>query len=847
MGFFLDETQVVVETQKRQGPRPKKEGINIASHPKGCDACPLSEVWNRISTPKMPMSGNLDGDILVLAEGPGEEEDTKGEVLIGKTGKFLREQFPFKDVDRLAYTNAVRCRPPGNRTPTGLEMHCCSEHLELDISKSNFKAVLIVGGAALSRFIPEAVITQIHGIWFPIEIGGKLLWAFPVFHPSFVERSGGDRSPNYPCFRADIKRFFKEVDKRKKPEIPHPSADDVICINREEDARELYKELRGIIGIDLETAKITKEKVGAVLKPRERGARIITAALSDGDVTFAFPVEHPSDPNNWAARFLLEVTQERQWVAHQSSFEFKWLLEYSKRLDFPWKCHAFDDSMAIARLHHNREVLLGLDVVSHILLGVDIKKLTHVEPRRIMDFPLEEVLPYNGLDSWASAKIIRLNREVNAYNYQHIIRAERSFSYMEIAGVPIDLEVARELKAKWGKIAEEKEKEAQTIYEAKQFMRERQQEFNLGNPDHVGRALVDYGRVELPKTPSGKSYSTDDSVLEPVADKNPLARLALDYREATKHVSTYVDPILRAPERFEDSTIHGGYTSMRTATLRSSGEDPNMQNFPKRRHRELRKSIAARPGHLILACDSGQIQARVFGCASRDSALCQSFIDHVDIHSHWLNRALEIHPEYIDHLARETNEKDEKKIRKAGRDTIKSDFVFASFFGSTAESCADRTGIPLRKTRELLEEFWGSYPDALKWLQARRAEYKDTGGVTTLTGRFRYGVMSGNEPIITPIQGGEAEIIIGAQNDLSEKAIERDDFYLHPRVNVHDDLSFEIPNDDDKIEYYIREIAHEMTRIRFPWQIVPLTVECKIGPNWCDLEEICVIEGDYIR
>ena len=101
--------------------------------------------------------------------------------------------------------------------------------------------------------------------------------------------------------------------------------------------------------------------------------------------------------------------------------------------------------------------------------------------------------------------------------------------------------------------------------------------------------------------------------------------------------------------------------------------------------------------------------------------------------------------------------------------------------------------------------------------------------------------------IITPIQGGEAEIVIGAQNDLSEEAIAADDFYLHPRINVHDDLTFIVPDQDDKIEYYISKIAHQMTRIRFPWQIVPLTVEVQIGYNWCDLEVVATIEGDYIK
>lgn len=842
MGFFLEDTQVTVQeaprSRKASEPKTKAQPINIVDQPKGCDACPLQETWNRISSPKMPLCGNKKGDILVIAEAPGETEDLEGQVLIGKTGQFLRKQIPYRHLERLAFTNAARCRPPGNRVPTGLEMHCCSQHLEEDVKKGNFKAILIVGGAPLSRFIPEASITQIHGIWFPVEIAGKMLWAFPVFHPSFVERTGGERSSQYPCFQADIKRFFKEVDGKRKPIVNHPTASDVICVDKESDARELLAELKGLIGLDLETSK---------LKPYERDAKIITAAFSDGDVTFAFPVEHPSNLNNWGAKLLLEATQERPWAAHQSSFEFTWLLHYAKRLGIDWKCNKFEDSMAVGRLYHNREQLLGLEVMSHILLGVDVKKLTGVNARRIMDFSLEEILPYNGLDAWASAKIMKLKLRVNEYNYNHIIRAQRAFSYMEVMGLPVDLEEAREAKKKWTAIAEKATTEAQTIYEAKQFVRERQQEFNIGNPDHVGKALVEYGRVELPKTASGKSYSTDDSVLAEVAKTNPLAKATLEYREAKKHESTYVDVVLRVPEKYPDGFLHPSYTTMRTSTLRSSSEDPNVQNWPKRRHREIRRMIPAPKGYVFLACDSGQIQARVFGMASKDSNLRESFIKKIDIHTKWLNRALELHPPYMDHLAHSTNQTDEAKIRKYGRDTIKSDFVFASFFGSTADSCSVRTGIPLSKTRDLLEEFWAEYPDAAKWVKARRNEYRDTGGIYTLTGRFRYGVMPGNECIITPIQAGEAEFIIGAQCDLSEKSIAEDNPNIHPRINIHDDLSFLVEDNEEIIENSIKEIAHQMTRVRFPWQTIPLTVEVKIGYNWADTTEIMVFEGDYVK
>lgn len=849
MGFFFADNAIPLAKPPAARVAKKTRAQIEASHERGCGECPLQDTWSRISSPRMPISGNPEGDILVLGEAPGEEEDIQGEVFIGKTGKFLRRQLPHRYIDRLAFSNAVRCRPPGNRNPTGLELHCCSVHLENDARDSNFKAVLLVGGIPLSKFITEAPITQMHGVRFPVEIGEQVLWAYPVFHPSFVERMGGDNSSYFPPFASDLRRFFKEVDKWRKPTIERVTASDVVVVNNESDARGLIDQMEGTLGFDIETSQ---------LKPYMPGGRIITASFSDGKTTAAFPVEHPASSNSWALPLILETTDRRRWVGHQSQFEFTWLVASAERLGVDWDSReGFDDSMALGRLYHARPSLLGLDILTRIVLGANVKKLTQVEARRIMDYPLEEVLPYNGLDAWGSRRILdRLGGRVNEYNYENLIRRAQSVARMELMGLQTDRARALELREKWQKIEFECRAEAENIYEVKSFVRDRQKEFNIGSNADVAAALVEYGKIELPKTKSEKSVSTDDDALRPHADTNPLARCTLNYREARKHLSTYIEPVLHVEEANIDGLLHPSYTTMRTATLRlSSGRgddekhegDTNIQNWPKRRHREIRGMVVAPPGHVIMACDSGQIQARIYGMATRDENLCRSFIEKEDIHSYWLNRALYLYPDYLQRLADQTNESNEAKIRKAGRDTIKSDFTFASFFGTTAKNCAERTRIPFIIMQQLLDEFWGRYPRAYKWLKAQRASYRETGGVTTLTGQPRFGIMTGNEPIITPIQAGEAEFMLAAQCDLSERAVAERDMYLHPRINVHDDLTFIVPDQDDKIEEYMGIIAEAMTRVRFIWQIVPLTVEIKIGYRWDDLEEIAVIEGDYLH
>jgi hypothetical protein len=146
-----------------------------------------------------------------------------------------------------------------------------------------------------------------------------------------------------------------------------------------------------------------------------------------------------------------------------------------------------------------------------------------------------------------------------------------------------------------------------------------------------------------------------------------------------------------------------------------------------------------------------------------------------------------------------------------------------------------------------LNDFWTRFHVAKKWLNARRAEYRDTGGVKTLNGQWRFGVMTGNEPVITPIQNGEAVIVLDCQNELQKLAIEYDDMYLMPRINVHDDLTFILPDNEDRFDKYRAEIERVMTKTRYRWQTVPLIVEASVGYNWCDMEAIGTYEGDYVR
>lgn len=842
MGLFQGVEELVKPTKQ------KNEAPENARREPGCDNCSLKVEWPRLTSPVMPISGNVTGDVLIFGEGPGKNEDDEGKAFVGDAGRFLREELPHRQLDRIAFTNAVRCRPPGNRTPTTTEVFACGKFFEEDIVAGNFKAVLGLGSVPLNKFIPGVLISNFCGVKFPISVADKRLWYYAAFHPSFVLRSGGKSSPQYPVFAADLRRFWKEIDKWPTPVIETPP--NVELAFSEEKARSLVQKMKPPLGLDLETT---------CLRPFMPDAHILTASFSDGESIVAWPVEHPAAMNDWGLPLLLELAGKIPWCAHNLNFELLWLIWFG---GVDWRWPALDDSMGLARLYFDRETILSLEHVSRVVLGTNVKSLTGIDAERLLDYDLPDALTYNGHDSWASVRILRrIKKFVNQPVYERLISTIQSTTMMERLGLPVDLTENRKLKEHWEGQQIEATSGVRDIYEVRMFEETQQKEFNIGSAQDVGLALVKFGKIPLPKTAKDHQYSTDDSVLQNYTD-NPLVKAVLEHREARILARTFVNsvadengPLTKVNSRSNktvntvDGLLHPSYNAIRVSTLRLSSSNPNIQNFPKRKHREMRRQVVAPPGHVIVAADSGQIQARIFGMASKDKNLCENFIKGEDIHTRWLTRIVDYYfPDYLLRVAEKSGETKEDKIWKAARDLIKSDFTFAMFFGSSAESASEGTQIPLSIVKAILEEFWSTYPSGLTWLKARRNEYRSFGGVTMLTGQFRHGVMTGNEPVITPIQNGESILIQDAQNELSQYAVETGDMALHPRIQIHDDLTSILPADDEDLLWdYIKAVGDAMNRVRYPWQIVPLTAEILIGDNWADLTPVHTFVGDYVR
>ena len=140
--------------------------------------------------------GNPDADIMLVGEGPGEQEDLKGEPFVGAAGNLLDDMLSIIDLDRTNcyIANIVKCRPPHNRDPEENEQEACIDYLRRQVALIRPKIIVCLGRIAAKRIIdPEYRITRQHGQW--VQKNG--IWMTAVYHPSALLRDTAKRPETF--------------------------------------------------------------------------------------------------------------------------------------------------------------------------------------------------------------------------------------------------------------------------------------------------------------------------------------------------------------------------------------------------------------------------------------------------------------------------------------------------------------------------------------------------------------------------------------------------------------------------------------------------------------------------
>ena len=173
-----------------------------------CTSCNLSETRKNVVVGK----GNESAQVVIIGEGPGEQEDITGLPFVGRAGKMLDTALSSVDIDPLEdcyITNIVKCRPPNNRKPSAVESEACMPWLNEQINLLKPKIIILAGSTAVQSFLGiNEPISKIRGQW----IEKDNIKYMPIFHPSYLLRnpSKNKGKPKWLTWQ-DLKKVKKEL------------------------------------------------------------------------------------------------------------------------------------------------------------------------------------------------------------------------------------------------------------------------------------------------------------------------------------------------------------------------------------------------------------------------------------------------------------------------------------------------------------------------------------------------------------------------------------------------------------------------------------------------------------
>lgn len=177
------------------------DDLKIQCH--NCTKCGLSDTRTNV----VFGAGNENANIMFIGEGPGEQEDLKGEPFVGPAGKLLDEMLSIIDLDRTCcyIANIVKCRPPHNRDPREDEQEACIDYLRKQVALIQPRVIVCLGRIAAKRILyPDYKITVEHGSW----IQRKGIWMTAIYHPSALLRDISKRPDTF----EDLLEIRKKLD-----------------------------------------------------------------------------------------------------------------------------------------------------------------------------------------------------------------------------------------------------------------------------------------------------------------------------------------------------------------------------------------------------------------------------------------------------------------------------------------------------------------------------------------------------------------------------------------------------------------------------------------------------------
>ena len=347
---------------------------------------------------------------------------------------------------------------------------------------------------------------------------------------------------------------------------------------------------------------------------------------------------------------------------------------------------------------------------------------------------------------------------------------------------------------------------------------------NYNSPKQVGELL--YNKLKLPKikVTAKKQPSTDTEVLKQLEEKHPFPKYLLQYRDAKKRLSTYIEPIKEEAQQNEGK-LYPHFNQMVTATGRLSSSSPiNLQNIPNRTAsgRAIRRVFISKAVYVFVEADYAQIEPRIMAHCSRDPNLIKLFGTGSDLYTGVVAQVLQL------------PEKEAEEKRALGKLLFLAMGYGAQPNKLVKAAKQNDVDITEEEAGEFILRAEQTYSVLFQYKRSIINQARQLGYVTTLCGRVRHirGLKDPNkwvrmeaerQAFNTVIQGSAADIMKMALLKLNRAGYDL-------KLTVHDSVLIELLDDEEALADIVAEaklIMENIVKLR-----VPLKVDIKVGNNW---------------
>lgn len=835
---FLVDPFLVAKQERRRKSAERAVSAGVTRGPRqpraakvfDCTACKLKGIGR---SGEIAPLGHGRMKIAVVVDGPSMLDDRYGDCLHGAYGELVRDAFADvgisleHDCVRLF---AYRCLAgEKDKKPAKVDhyIRCCEAKTAAFLQEFKPRLIVTLGAQASKGILHppfDAKDATFRGMGFPSRKYES--WVGCCWSPSYVLDSEKKADARRRLFAMDITRACSLLERPFPRILPENDFTILQDLDTALAFLEVLSETTDRVRFDYETNGLRPYMIES---PK---VHCVSFAVNPNH-GYWLPLDYQ---DAWSPEDLARIKDAlRKWLVSPAP---KVIQNYAMEEHWSSACfgvtinNCVADTMVNAHIVDERRDITGLEFQSFQLTGVNYKDM--VNKKDIANEPRDRLSVYSTLDSRYTALADDTQQEI----FRKVLSYARASSFfmrclpalvrMEKRGILLD----RQLLISQQNAAKDECKTRAEYFASHDYVQRYKSTTGKDEWDPgKDQAFIDlFYKVLQVKTPS---WTTDAGGI-PV-DKEAISFIIRENRDDAlsefcntllewRRYNTLLTNFLNSFESSLglDGRMHPSFLLHVVASYRSSSEDPNFQNLPKRNEEQADfRKIVIPAFDFMTEIDASGSEVATMAMLSRDPVLCRQVIELVDLHRYWAARLYAVR---------------EQDVTKKQRQNAKNMFVFPMFYGSYWRSIAARMELPEPHIKAIEQEFWQMYRDVRAWQEQTIRTYERTGFVEMPMGFRRHEPLSRNQLFNTAVQGTSFHMLLESIREVDENLAARQmQSYLN--IEVHDSIVGDVKAEEREDVHKIMLAA--MTRKQFSWQgDIPRRADLASGTNWGSMTEV---------